>query len=130
MVLTGRRELFSGVDGWFKKNFTDFNCIEINMRDAEQRFREIQKLKDGQATSAQMVSVLNQEMPEGRKRVLFSKLEDEQKEVFVKRGRGKKWEDAGKAVGRIYYYSVLFVFMCLWICRGFGSTWSCGQNRS
>ena len=130
IVLTGPRELFSGVDGWFKKNITDFTCNEINMREVEQKYREIQKLKDGQATSAQLVSVLNEEMPEGRKRVLFSKLEDEQKEVFVKRGRGKKWEDAGKAVGRIYYYSVLFVFMCLWICRGFGSTWSCGQNRS
>ena len=110
MVLTGPRELFSGVDDWFKSNFTDFNVSEINLRDAEQKFREIQKMKDAQATSAQIVSVMSQHMPEGRKRALFWKLEDENKEIYVKRGRGKKWEDAAKAVGRIYYYSVLFVF--------------------
>ena len=72
MVLTGPRELFSGVDDWFTKNFTDFNCIEVNLRDAEKKFGEIKKMKDVQATSAQIVSVMNQQMLEGRKRVFFS----------------------------------------------------------
>ena len=86
-------------------------------------------MKESQATTSQIAAFMSQDMPEGRKGVFFYKLDGESKEIFCKRGRGEKWEDADKGVGRIVYFCVLFFMMFSWICRGFGGTWSCGQNR-
>ena len=58
----------------------------------------------------------------GQETGFFYKLDGESKEIFCKRGRGEKWEDADKGVGRIVYFCVLFfydVFMDLSRIRGY-----------
>ena len=67
-------------------------------------------MNESQATTSQIAAFMSQDMPEGRKRVFFYKLDGESKEIFCKRGRGEKWEDADKGVGRIVYFCV-FIFL-------------------
>ena len=64
----------------------------------------------GRSGQIRIVAIMSQDMPEGRKRAFFAKLVDEQKEVYVKRGRGNKWSAADAGVGCIVYLCVLFVY--------------------
>ena len=41
VVLTGPAALFSGVDAWFTKNFTDFTSNEVNMRDVDKKYGHV-----------------------------------------------------------------------------------------